>query len=223
MIKLFFLKGFYFCILLFSLTCKADIIIKSNFETNLLFTDKKEGGNYDRGSWGKIIFIKNKAMIDLSKSERIYASSDYSELSPSGIYLKVNSINRDYLSMKGKPKNAVDKTYCTIIDMRNGCIITDWDGEICGYEWKINEDVLTSADNTVARDFNFISLRPNLGKVKKSFSLLSKFEVKNLLRCDEPSKENITIYKRMAEENKENSILIKKSLRRVMQKSGEYQ
>ncbi|MEB7545986.1 hypothetical protein [Klebsiella grimontii] len=88
------------------------------------------------------------------------------------------------------------------MDMTNGCIVSDWDGEACGYSWVGNKYVLASSGDVNADKFDFQSMRPMINKTIDDFSGIDEREVANMLRCDSPSKENINTYQRMTKENK---------------------
>ncbi|WP_454786740.1 hypothetical protein [Klebsiella quasipneumoniae] len=87
------------------------------------------------------------------------------------------------------------------MDMTNGCIVSDWDGEACGYSWESNKYILSPSGNINADKFDFKSMRPVINKTIDDFSGIDVREVANMLRCDLPSKENINTYQRMAKEN----------------------
>lgn len=96
--------------------------------------------------------------------------------------------------------------------MTNGCIVSDWDGEACGYNWVSNKDVLASSGDVNADKFDFQSMRPVINKTIDDFSGIDVREVANMLRCDSPSKENINTYQRMAKENKKAKGIVLESI-----------
>ncbi|TGB80760.1 hypothetical protein FEK47_23480 [Escherichia sp. E3659] len=180
----------------------ADIEIKSPEGGRLIFSQEKKGEHYDNNSWGKIVFSRNAYSADLSRSDRYYIENGSSKPSPSGKYLIVTSVSGGYVEFGDGEKKYTDKAYCSVVDMTNGCIVSDWDGEACGYSWVGNKDVLASSGDVNADKFDFQSMRPMINKTIDDFSGIDEREVANMLRCDSPSKENINAYQRMAKENK---------------------
>lgn len=87
--------------------------------------------------------------------------------------------------------------------MTNGCIVSDWDGEACGYSWGGNKDVLASSGDVNADKFDFQSMRPVINKTIGDFSGMDEKDIANLIRCDSLSKEDINTYQRMAKEKNE--------------------
>lgn len=180
----------------------ADIEIKSPEGGRLIFSQEKKGEHYDNNSWGKIVFSRNAYSADLSRSDRYYIENGSSKPSPSGKYLIVTSVSGGYVEFGDGEKKYTDKAYCSVVDMTNGCIVSDWDGEACGYSWVGNKDVLASSGHVNTDKFDFQSMRPMINKTIDDFSGIDEREVANMLRCDSPSKENINAYQRMAKENK---------------------
>lgn len=180
----------------------ADIEIKSPEGGRLIFSQEKKGEHYENNSWGKIVFSRNAYTADLSRSDRYYIENGSSKPSPSGKYLIVTSVSGGYVEFGDGVKKYTDKAYCSVVDMTNGCIVSDWDGEACGYSWVGNKDVLASSGDVNADKFDFQSMRPMINKTIDDFSGIDEREVANMLRCDSPSKENINAYQRMAKENK---------------------
>lgn len=105
--------------------------------------------------------------------------------------------------------------------MTNGCIVSDWDGEACGYSWVGNKDVLASSGDVNADKFDFQSMRPMINKTIDDFSGIDEREVVNMLRCDSPSKENINTYQRMTKENKKAEGIVLKSISEYLRKITE--
>lgn len=96
--------------------------------------------------------------------------------------------------------------------MTNGCIVSDWDGEACGYSWVGNKDVLASSVGVNADKFDFQSMRPVINKTIDDFSGIDEKGIANLIRCDSPSKKNINTYQRMAKENKKTKGVVLESI-----------
>ncbi len=118
-------------------------------------------------------------------------------------------------------KKYTDKAYCSVVDMTNGCIVSDWDGEACGYSWVGNKDILASSGDVNADKFDFQSMRPMINKTIDDFSGIDEREVANMLRCDSPSKENINTYQRMTKENKKAKGIVLKSISEYLRKITE--
>lgn len=115
-------------IFLFPTSTFANVVIKSPNGNALEFSQAKHGRHYDPDSWGKLIFRNNGVMLDLTRSDRYYTEDGSTETSPSGNYVVVNSVSGGEIDSGDGSKQYVDKAYCSVIDMRNGCIVSDWDG-----------------------------------------------------------------------------------------------
>lgn len=179
----------------------ADVHIKSLNEGVLTFSQEKKGEHYDNNSWGKITFSNHDFSADLSRSDRYYIEDGSSKLSPSGKYLIVTSVSEGYLEYGDGTKKYTEKAYCSVVDMNNGCIVSDWDGEACGYTWVGNKDVLASSENTNANRFDFESMRPMINKITDNLYGIDNSELANIIRCDSPSKENINNYQQLVNNN----------------------
>ncbi|MEA9393670.1 hypothetical protein SJI19_24680, partial [Acerihabitans sp. TG2] len=167
----------------------SDVIIRSPFGTELIFSEKKSGKNHDRNAWGKLSFKGHGETIDLGIDGRYFTEDGSSKLSPSGKYLVIVSISGGYLYPYGGKKKYVDRAYCSVVDMEKGCYISDWNGGACGYHWRENEDVLE--DSLKTDTFDFLSFRPRIKHVKDNLSSLYTATVKVYLRCDAPDQTNI--------------------------------
>lgn len=179
----------------------ADVIIKSPEGGAVTFSQEKKGDHYDNGAWGKIIFSNQDYSADLSRSDRYYSEDGSSRTSPSGKYLIVNSVSGGYVDLGDGTSKYTDRAYCSVVDMTNGCIVSDWDGEACGYTWVKNQDVLASSNENEAATFDFNSMRPSMNEAQNLFSTIDSFGANNLARCDMPKKENINSYQLLAKEN----------------------
>jgi len=145
-------------------------------------------------------FIANGKLLDLSRDERYYIEDGSSRVSPSGNYLVINSVSGGYVNT-GEEKKYTDRAYCSVVDMRNGCVVSDWDGEACGYDWLKGEDILAESESEGANTFNFISARPSITKIKKPLLSITSYEISNTLRCDQPSVKNIMFYQTLMIKN----------------------
>lgn len=126
--------------------------------------------------------------------------------------LIVTSVSGGYVEFGDGVKKYTDKAYCSVVDMTNGCIVSDWDGEACGYSWVGNKDVLASSGGVNADKFDFQSMCPVINKIIDDFSGIDEKDIANLIRCDSPSKENVNTYQRMAKENKKAKRVVLKSI-----------
>ncbi|EOG2147920.1 hypothetical protein ACK5KF_004528 [Salmonella enterica] len=182
----------------------ADVIIRTPTGGSLTFSQKKNGEHYEDNSWGKILFSNKNYSADLSRDDRFYIEDGSSKVSPSGKYLIVNSVSGGTVEFGDGTSKYTERAYCSVVDMSNGCIVSDWDGEACEYTWVEGKDVLASSEEVGADIFDFNSMRPSIIKMKDKLSLLDARGVSNLLRCDAPSIENIDKYQQLARENKSN-------------------
>lgn len=194
--------------ILYSSFIKADVVISSPIGGKLIFSQKKSGKNIDRNSWGKIFFVRNGQKIDLSMNGRYYVVSEPRHMSPSGKYLVVISVAGGYVEFATGEKKYTDRAYCSVVDMRHGCVISDWDGAACAYDWKKDEDVLSSSDDPDADTFDFLSFRPTIKDAEKDLYSLTKDDIKGYLRCDAPEKSNINIYQDLISHDKSAKLIV---------------
>ncbi|ELN2579088.1 hypothetical protein RY966_004906 [Enterobacter kobei] len=186
----------------------ADIVIRSPTGGNITFSQKKNGEHYDDNSWGKIIFSNHSYSADLSRDDRTYIEDGSSKVSPSGKYLIVNSVSGGTVEFGDGTSKYVDRAYCSVVDMSNGCIVSDWDGEACGYTWTGGGDVLANSEDAGADVFDFNSMRPSINKMENKLSSLDTRRASNMLRCDAPSKENIDKYQQLAKEDEKTKKIV---------------
>lgn len=199
-----------------SLFAHADIEINSPGGGKVIFTQSKHGENVDPNAWSKLFFFKNEKKIDLSNPDRYYTEDGSSRLSPGGNYLNINSVSAGVLELGGGIKQYVSKAYCSIVDMRNGCIISDWDGEACGYQWAKNKDVLISPGDSNNKTFDFLSMKPSVNEINNHFTSLSIDEVENLMRCDIVSEDNVNLYQELSQKNKEVRKIVSRNILRYI-------
>lgn len=198
-------RNFLFFPMMFVVVCNsahADIEVKSQNGNSAVFSQPKHGDNIESDAWGKLIFNKNGKKIDLSRTGRYYIEGGSNKVSPSGNYLVVNSVAGDYLDSGDGAKQYVSKAYCSVIDMRNGCIVSDWDGEACGYQWAKDKDILSGSDDNDADIFDFLSMKPAVRKIEGSYSTLKKMDANNLIRCDRVSSKNVDDYQNLSKDNR---------------------
>lgn len=195
-----------FVFMTFFAICKSaysDIEVKSQNGNSAIFSQPKYGDNIEPDAWSKLIFNLNGKKIDLSRTERYYTEDGSSKVSPSGNYLVVNSVAGDYLDSGDNAKKYISKAYCSVIDMRNGCIVSDWDGEACGYQWAKSKDILSGSDDNDADTFDFLSMKPAVRKIETSYSTLKTMDANNLMRCDKINSENVDDYQILSHKSKE--------------------
>lgn len=120
-------------------------------------------------------------------------------LSPDNNFVYLSQIESAELET---PNGAIisENAYCSLVNVRNGCIVARETGEFCGGtftsdgKWK----------NSVYPDFNLAGATPSAsayveGKLKPSGSPETSFE--NLLACDPPNNNNADAYRIIAERN----------------------
>ncbi|MEA9393667.1 hypothetical protein SJI19_24665, partial [Acerihabitans sp. TG2] len=167
----------------------SDVIIRSPFGTKLIFSEKKSGKNYDADAWGKLSFKGHGETIDMGIDGRYFTEDGSSKLSPSGKYLVIVSIFGAYLHSADGTKKYTDRAYCSVVNMKTGCYMSDWTGGACGYHWRENEDIL---ENSRGSDtFDFLSFRPRIKHARDNLSSLDNATLKECLRCDAPDQTNI--------------------------------
>ncbi|MCK6889663.1 hypothetical protein [Enterobacter kobei] len=152
----------------------------------MIFFTEKNGEHYEDNSWGKILFSYKSFSADLSRNDRFYIEDGSSKVSPSGKYLIVNSVSGGTVEFGDGTSKYTERAYCSVVDMSNGCIVSDWDGEACGFTWIEGKDVLASSEEGGADIFDFNSMRPSIIKMKDNLSSLDARSTSNLLRCDPP-------------------------------------
>jgi len=145
-----------------SIESSADIKIVSPNGNKILFSEKKEGENIDSDAWNKIFFVHANQKLDLSRDDRYYTENGSTTPSPSGNYLKVLSVSGDYLYLENGERKYVDRTYCSVIDMRDGCIVSDWNGGNCMYDWADDKDILSQYPDGHGSTFDFLLFRPKM-------------------------------------------------------------
>ncbi|AFJ46268.1 hypothetical protein [Shimwellia blattae] len=208
-------NDFLFVFMIFVAVCNfayADIEVKSQNGNSIIFSQPKYGNNIDPDAWSKLIFSQGGKKIDLSRAERYYTEDGSSKVSPSGSYLVVNSVAGDVLDFGNGTKQYASKAYCSVIDMRNGCIVSDWDGEVCSYQWTKGKDILASSDDSDADTFDFLTMKPSVKRIKNSYSTLKVMDASNLMRCDKVSNENVDDYQTLLKENEEVRPVVQRSI-----------
>ena len=90
-------------------------------------------------------------------------------MSPSGQYLIVNSVSGGTVEFNDGTTKYTDRVYCSVVDMSNGCIFSDWDVEACRYTWMEGKDVLANSENAGTDVFDFNSMQSSINKIKISY------------------------------------------------------
>jgi hypothetical protein len=190
----------------------SNVIIKSPNGNSIEFRQSKTGKHYDPDAWGELLFHKSGKILDLTRSDRYYTEDGSTKVSPSGNYIVVNSISGGELDSDDGNKQYFDKAYCSVIDMRTGCIVSDWDGEACGYHWAKDKDQLTSYDENDIDKFDFQSMKPTLNKIKTPYASLGLKNIENMMRCDALGAENIDSYLELSKKNTKSKHLIENGI-----------
>lgn len=188
-------------LLLFPFASLADSCIKSPVGNSLCFAKPMVGENFDAGSWGELYLLRSGKKIPLPMAGRYFGMPDESNISPSGNYINIVSVEWGYLDEGKGSKEFVDRAYCSVIDLRTGCIVSDWDGAMCGYGWEKDNDTLSSSDGVEKNTFDFLSFKPGAQKFKTG----DRQAIRNLLRCEAVSRTNLGAYIKIAGQNPENS------------------
>ncbi|MDE1141856.1 MAG: hypothetical protein PW999_19860 [Paraburkholderia tropica] len=128
-----------------------------------------------------------------------------SNISPSGNYVVIGRIESGTISSgPGEAESPVSREYCSMIEIRTGCVTADQTGEICGAGWQDDRPEQWGSDdqtNLMQKDD-----RPSANRLLRRYraglpmrSLLgSEFGANNLLRCDPPSLTNLEAYQQVS-------------------------
>lgn len=128
-----------------------------------------------------------------------------SNISPSGQYVVVARDERGTVSTgPGQPESEQDREYCSMIEIRTGCITATQTGEICGAGWQAGRpaqwgtdeqtrSMLTGDRPSAIRQLAFIR-----GGQPPKLTIRDDSGADNLLRCDPPSQVNREIYRKIA-------------------------
>jgi len=126
-------------------------------------------------------------------------------ISPSGQYVVVARNEQGTVSSgPGQPESVLAREYCSMIEVRTGCITADQTGEICGAGWKVGwpaqwgtdeqtDTMLKSDRPSASRQLGFI----RAGQPPK-LTIRDDSGADNLLRCDPPSHDNRETYQKIA-------------------------
>ncbi|PMS14785.1 hypothetical protein C0Z18_30275 [Trinickia dabaoshanensis] len=126
-------------------------------------------------------------------------------ISPSREYIVVARDEQGAVSAgPGQPESVLDREYCSMVEIRTGCITADQTGEICGAGWRVGQraqwgtdeqtDLMLKSDRPSARrQLGFISTGQ-----PAELTIRDDSGADNLLRCDPPSPANREIYRKIA-------------------------
>ncbi|UOB58404.1 hypothetical protein MRS60_30000 [Burkholderia pyrrocinia] len=126
-------------------------------------------------------------------------------ISPSGQYVIVMRNDRGTVFMgSGQPETVLSREYCSMIEIRTGCITADQTGAICGAGWQPGQSAQWGTDSQTAamlkRDrpsaSNFLSYI-NAGQ-PADLVIRDDSGADNLLRCDPLSSANRESYRKIA-------------------------
>ncbi|AKM05184.1 hypothetical protein ABD05_33940 [Burkholderia pyrrocinia] len=127
------------------------------------------------------------------------------DISPSGEYVVVARDEQGTVSTgPGQPESVLSREYCSMIEIRTGCITADQTGAICGAGWQAGQpaqwgtdghtDTMLKRDRPSAnRQLGYISA----GQPAK-LTIRDDSGADNLLRCDPPSVANRDAYRKIA-------------------------
>ena len=180
----------------------GDVSINTASGNSLLFSQRKAGNGVVNDAWSKLYFVSKNNKTELVFQGRHYEENGASKKSPSGNYILFYSVSGEFVSLEDGTEKYVDRAYCSVIDMRDGCIVSDWDGEACGYEWVNNQDILASSTEKGGDIFDFMAMRPSINMSNSQRLMNNEESVKNLLRCAPPNITNIEAYQALIKSNK---------------------
>lgn len=126
-------------------------------------------------------------------------------ISPSGQYVVVARGEQGTVSTgPGQPESVLSREYCSMIEIRTGCITADQTGEICGAGWQDGRPAQWGTDEQtymmVKRDRPSVSRQ--LGFIgtghPPELTIRDAAGADNLLRCDPLSSANRESYRKIA-------------------------
>lgn len=126
-------------------------------------------------------------------------------ISPSGEYVVVGRIESGTVSSgQGETEPTLSREYCSVVEVRSGCITADQTGEICGAGWQAarpaqwgtndQTDLMLKRDRPLADRLLHAIVA---GQSPRSL-IESDSGVDNLLRCDPPSSSNREAYRKIS-------------------------
>ncbi|MDF3083130.1 hypothetical protein [Burkholderia sola] len=126
-------------------------------------------------------------------------------ISPSGQYVVVMRNDQGTVSTgQGQPETVLNREYCSMIEIKTGCITAEQTGEVCGAGWQPSQGAQWGTDSQTSmmltRD------RPSASNKLASIDagqpphllMRNASGADNLLRCDPPSSTNREVYRKIA-------------------------
>ncbi|RDU97439.1 hypothetical protein [Trinickia dinghuensis] len=128
-----------------------------------------------------------------------------SDIAPSGQYVVIARDEQGTISTgPGQPESVLSREYCSMIEIRTGCITADQTGEICGAGWKAGNPAQWGTDDRT--DMMLRRDRPSAGRQlgfiragqPAQLTIRDDSGADNLLRCDPVSSVNRESYRKIA-------------------------
>ncbi|WP_175675510.1 hypothetical protein [Burkholderia ambifaria] len=126
-------------------------------------------------------------------------------ISPSGQYVIVMRNEQGTVFMgQGQPETVLNREYCSMIEIKTGCITAEQTGEICGAGWQPSQGAQWGTDSQTS--MMLTRYRPSAINKLASINagqpphllMRSASGADNLLRCDPPSSANRESYQKIA-------------------------
>jgi hypothetical protein len=128
-----------------------------------------------------------------------------SNISPSGAYVVVGRIESGTVSSgQDETESTLSREYCSVVEIRSGCVTADQTGEICGAGWQASQPAQWGTNDQT--DLMLASDRPSADRLLHSivagqsprFLIDSDLGADNLLRCDPQSSANREAYRKIS-------------------------
>ena len=128
-----------------------------------------------------------------------------SDISPSGQYVVIGRVESGMVSSgPGQTESVLSREYCSVIEIRTGCITADQTGEICGAGWQAGQPAQWGTD-----DQTNVMLRRDRPSANRVLHFISAGQpprsivnddsgADNVLRCDPPSPASRQAYQKIA-------------------------
>ncbi|SDQ19362.1 hypothetical protein SAMN05443245_0312 [Paraburkholderia fungorum] len=127
------------------------------------------------------------------------------DISPSGQYVVIGRVESGTVSSgPGQAESVLSREYCSVIEIRTGCITADQTGEICGAGWQAGQPAQWGKDEDsnvmLKRDRPSVSRLLRVVNAGQPARLVIDDDsgADNLLRCDPPSPANRESYQKIA-------------------------
>ncbi len=127
------------------------------------------------------------------------------DISPSGQYVVIGRVESGMVSSgPGQTESVLSREYCSVIEIRTGCITADQTGEICGAGWQAGQPAQWGTD-----DQTNVMLRRDRPSANRVLHFISAGQpprsvvdddsgADNVLRCDPPSPASRQAYQKVA-------------------------